>query len=305
MNDLAQAYLPNDEPRSLLIDPLAKEPKASALATRMGRLLLQSGKIDSSQLNAIMQLQTTEGLRFGEAALKLGLVSPADIGAVLAEQFAYPRIDPGHSKLAPCLTAAFQPDSRASEALRSLRSELLLRYFNQGEHLSLALVGTEGAARIARTGANLAISFAQLGLRTLLVDANLREPQLHRWLGVDARQAGLSDLLAGRSRAQPLAVEELQHLWLLPAGTPAPNPQELLASRQYRERMTPLFKAYDLILLNTAPLGSTLDAQLVAAQAGAALVVTKTHSTRLKPLSQHCANLTSLGVRLLGAALHE
>lgn len=297
MNDLAQAYPSGD--------PLANEPKASTMATRMGRLLVQSGKLSSAQLNAIINLQTQEGLRFGEAAIKLGLIQAEDVKAILAEQFAYPSIDADTSVLSPCLNAAFQPDGAAAEAMRSLRSELMLRFFNGGDHHGLALVGAEDARGIAHTSANLAISFAQSGARTLLIDANLRQPQLHRWFGIDSRQAGLTDLLAARTRGQPRAIAELKSLSVLPAGTEAPNPQELLASRRYKELLKPLCENYDVVLISTAPMNSSRDAQLVAAQTGAALLVTREHQTRMKDLIKLCENLTGLGVRLLGAALRQ
>ena len=296
MSDLAQIY-PTDSP--------VAESKTSTLATRMGKLLLQTGKIDNAQLNAIINLQSRESLRFGDAAIKLGVATPEDIRAALDAQFSYPNVRARDSKLSPKLVAAFQPDSKQAEALRSLRSELYLRYFNTGDHASLALIGAEDAAGIALTGANLAISFAQLGIRTLLIDANLREPQLHNWFGIDARQPGLADVLAGRARAQPIAIPELRFLCLMPAGTIAPNPQELLANRNYNEQMKNLSQDYEVILINTAPLETTSDAQLVAAQAGAAVLVTRKHQTRMKNLVTLCNGLKGLGVRLLGTVLRQ
>lgn len=296
MTDIAQIY-PSD--------PATAEPKAATLATRMGRLLLQTGKIDNNQLNAIINYQANENLRFGDAAIKMGIVTPEDIRTALDAQFSYPNLRARDSKLSPQLVAAFQPESIQAEALRTLRSELCLRYFNTGDHLSLALIGAEDAAGIAFTCANLAISFAQLGIRTLLIDANLREPQLHNLFGVDERQPGLADVLAGRVRAQPLAIPELRYLCLLPAGTIAPNPQELLASRHYGEQMNNLFQDYEVILINTAPLDTTRDAQLVAAHTGAALVVTQEHRTRMKNLVTLCNSLKGLGVRLLGTVLRQ
>src|SRR5690606_7597649 len=144
----------------------------------------------------IIELQNKRGLRFGEAAQKLGLVNAADVHAALAQQFACTPVPDKGSRLSRSLTAAFQPRSAEVEALRSLRSELLLRYFNTSAHLTLALCGADDARGIAQTTANLAIVFSQLGLRTLLVDGNLRNPQLHTLFGIGDRHPGLSDLVA-------------------------------------------------------------------------------------------------------------
>lgn len=273
--------------------------------TKMGRLLLDSGKITSAEFKLIMDTQALRGLRFGDAALELGITNTADINAVLAQQFAYPGIPDSNSKLDKRLFTAFRPDSLKTEALRSLRSELQLRYFNHSPNLSLALVGANDALGIAMTSANLAITFAQLGLRTLLVDSNLRAPQLHTLFGLSERHPGLADLISGRVLVEPKAIPELGSLWLLPAGTEAPNPQELIASPNYSRRMKDLSETFDVILLNTAPLNPTLDAQIVAAHAGAALLVVQEGVSRLKDVENICNNLRGFGVRLLGAALHQ
>lgn len=321
MNDIAQLnldpgrYQPDNlatgEPHKLA-DGKNGEGKTSESKprdnSRMGRLLVAAGKLDARQLELVMQHQQATGLRFGEAARDLGLASAEDITQVLANQFAFPHLSPGESQLSPALVAAFQPDGAEAEALRSLRTELLLRYFqvnpaHQHQQLSLALVGVEDARAIALTAANLAISFAQLGLPTLLVDANLRQPQVHQWFALDERRPGLSDLIAGRQRAQPAAIAPLKSLWVMHAGTQVPNPQELLANRQCGEYLSALSQRFEITLISTAPAADYSDAQLLAAQAGAALLVVNRDQTRLKPLAQLSANLQALGVRLLGAAL--
>jgi protein-tyrosine kinase len=296
MNDIAQAA-----PASIARpDIIGKE-----MISKIGRMLESRGKITRDEFKAIINVQNERDLRFGDAALLLGLVQDDDIKAVLAEQFAYTPLPDHDSALDPRLVAVFQPDSPQSEALRSLRSELLLRYFNRGAHLSLAIVGAEDATGIALTAANLAITFAQLGIATLLVDANLRSPQLHKLFGHNERNPGLSDLIAERALVEPLAIPSLGSLWVLAAGTQAPNPQELLASQYYVEKLQELSTHFDIIIINTPPLNRIRDAQLTAAHAGAALVVVQEHISRLKDVETICNSLRGVGVRLLGAALQQ
>ncbi len=289
MNDLAQALGSSD---SLL-----------ASSTKMGPMLVAMGKLSPKDLSMVLAAQKKHGLRFGEAALKLGLVSTEDIDAILAEQFAYTRTPGASSKLDHRLSALFQPDSLQAEALRSLRSELLLRYFNPQPHRALALVSAEDAAGSALTAANLAISFAQLGLRTLLIDSNLRAPQLNALFDLHEHAPGLSDWLAERTAVVPTAIEAVRNLGVLPAGTRAPNPQELLASKHYQERIGALALRFDVTLISTAPMDSNRDAQLVAAQAGAALLLARAHVTHTKSLAAISTRLRELGVRLVGASL--
>lgn len=276
---------------------------ALSQSTRMGPMLVAMGKLSPADLNAILAMQKKQGLRFGDAALHLGLVSTDDINAILAEQFAYTQTPAASSKLDHRLSALFQPDSNQAEALRSLRSELMLRYFNPQPQRAVALVSTEDAEGTALTTANLAISFAQLGLRTLLIDSNLRAPQLNRLFHLPEHAPGLSDWIAERTSVAPSAIEQVRSLWVLPAGTRAPNPQELLASKHYQERVNPLIQQFDITLINTAPMDSNRDAQLVAAQAGAALLIARQHVTHTKALLAISNRLRELGVRLLGTAL--
>ncbi len=272
-------------------------------SSRMGPMLVAMGKLSPKDLNTILATQKKQGLRFGDAALKLGLVSADDINAILAEQFAYTQTPAASSKLDRRLSALFQPDSTQAEALRSLRSELMLRYFNPQPHHALAIVSAENATTTAITAANLAISFAQLGLRTLLIDSNLRTPQLNALFNLQEHAPGLSDWIAERTSVAPTAIEQVRSLWVLPAGTRAPNPQELLASKHYQERVNPLIQHFDITLISTAPMDSNRDAQLVAAQAGAALLIAQQHVTHTKVLVAIGNRLRELGVRLLGTTL--
>lgn len=289
MNDLAQVLSNSD---SML-----------AASTRMGPMLVAKGKINPKDLSMILAAQKKHGLRFGEAALKLGLIKDEDIKAILAEQFAYTQTPAASSKLDRRLSALFQPDSAQAEALRSLRSELQLRYFNPQPHRALTLVSVEDAAGSALTAANLAVSFAQLGLRTLLIDSNLRHPQLNNLFDLPEHAPGLSDWLAERTSVAPTAIDAVRCLSVLPAGTRAPNPQELLASKHFQERIGALTLRFDVTLISTAPLDSNRDAQLVAAQTGAALLLARTHVTSTKALAAITTRLRELGVRLVGASL--
>lgn len=295
MNEIAQVVATDVQPGIT----------SNTLVNKIGRMLEVRGKITREEFKSIISVQNEENLRFGEAALKLGLVEPEDIEAVLAEQFAYTVPPDRNTNLDSRLIAAFQPDSLQAEALRSLRSELLLRYFNRGEHLSLALVGAENDEGLALTVANLAISFAQLGKRTLLIDGNLRSPQLHKLFGLNERNPGLTDLIAARTLVEPIAIPDLGALWVLAAGTQAPNPQELLAGKHYAERLHDLSTHFEVVIINTPPLNHIADARLIAAQSGAALIVAQQNVSRVQDLESICSTLRSLGVRLLGTALQQ
>jgi len=310
MNEFAQATAaPLARPQAMTPPKEAGNQKEAGnpkeTGNKIGRILESRGKITREQFKSIIALQNEQNLRFGDAAIRLGLVASEDINAVLAEQFAY-SLPPGpNSTLDPRLIAIFEPHSPQTEALRSLRSELQLRYFKRGSHLSLAVVGADDAAAIALTAANLAISMAQTGVKTLLIDANLRSPQLNTLFGLNDRNPGLTDLVAARSLVEPLSLPGLGSLWILSAGTEAPNPQELLASKYYEHHLREISSHFEAIIINTPPLPIVMDAQLIAAQAGAALVVAQENTSRLKDIERICSHLRGVGVSLLGAALRQ
>ncbi|HEX7762754.1 MAG TPA: chain-length determining protein, partial [Cellvibrio sp.] len=135
------------------------------------------------------------------------------------------------------------------------------------------------------------------------IDSNLRRPQLNKLFDLPEHSPGLSDWLAERTSVAPTAIDSVRGLSVLPAGTRAPNPQELLASKHFQERIGTLALRFDVTLISTTPMDSNRDAQLVAAQTGAALLLARTHITSTKALTAITSRLRELGVRLVGASL--
>jgi protein-tyrosine kinase len=273
-----------------------------AFDTRMGALLLDAGKLTPEDFERVLRMQNDTGIRFGEAAVRLGLVGEDDIQQVLARQFAYPYLQKGQAGLSPKLVAAYQPFSPQVEALRAIRSQLMLRWFARGRR-ALAIVGVDPDDGAALFAANLAIVFAQLGEQTLLVDANLRAPRQQDAFALKPRQ-GLSDLLAGRAGFDAIArVPAFADLSVLPAGTLPPNPQELLARDGFRNLHTQLENHYDVVLYDMAPFQVGVDAVAVASRAGGALLVTRKHHTRIAHIGRAADQLRDAGCEVLGSVM--
>jgi len=273
-----------------------------AFDTRMGALLLDAGKLTPEDFERVLRMQNETGIRFGEAAVRLGLVGEDDIQQVLARQFAYPYLQKGQAGLSPKLVAAYQPFSPQVEALRAIRSQLMLRWFARGRR-ALAIVGVDPDDGAALFAANLAIVFAQLGEQTLLVDANLRAPRQQDAFALKPRQ-GLSDLLAGRAGFDAIArVPAFADLSVLPAGTLPPNPQELLARDGFRNLHAQLENHYDVVLYDMAPFQVGVDAVAVASRAGGALLVTRKHHTRIAHIGRAVDQLRDAGCEVLGSVV--
>ena len=271
-------------------------------ASNIGRLLQDAGKLKPHDMERVLKLQQEQGLRFGEAALRLGLVSEGDIQQALSEQFQYPYFPAAGANLSPELTTATDPYSKEAEVLRSVRSELLLRWFEEG-HKVLAVSSArsdEGASYLA---ANLAVLFAQMGRKVLLVDANLRQPRQHDIFHF-GNGMGLSDILAERMASlQVHTVKPFHTLAVLLAGSPPPNPVELLARPAFDALLSGLETSYDVILIDTAPSQLSSDFQLVAARAGGVLIAARRNVSRLAQLGELKEKITLTGAQVVGAVV--
>jgi receptor protein-tyrosine kinase len=281
-----------------------------ARATRtLGAILIDGGQLKPEDAERVLQYQKQQNLRFGEAALRLGLISEADIQFALSRQFAYAylRRTPGEIRpLSDELVAAYQPFSARVEQLRAIRSQLMLRWFDRAEERQvLTVVGAERGEGRSYLAANLAIVFSQLGERTLLVDADMREPRQHFLFHLE-NQIGFSTLLAGRSREEAIVrISDLAGLSVLPAGPTPPNPLELLNRLNFDEFMIQAKSAYDVVIVDTPAMTSGEDAAMIAVRTGAALAVARCGSTRVAAYSDLVQGLMDAGVAVVGSVLNE
>ena len=283
-------------------DRIAEAVTSIRVEAHIGKLLQDAGKLKPQDMERVLQLQQEQNLRFGEAAQKLGLVSEADIRQALSHQFEYPTIPAAEASLSPELTAATAPYSREAEALRTVRSELLLRWFKDGR--KTLVVGSaradEGASYLA---ANLAVLFAQMGRKVLLLDANMRQPRQHDIFNL-GNGMGLSDILAERVPSlQVHTIKPFQTLSVLSAGSPPPNPAELLARPAFGALLSGLETSYDIVLIDTAPAQLSSDFQLVAARVGGMLIANRRNVSRISPLAELKEKVTLSGAQGVGAVV--
>lgn len=282
---------------------MAEQPAPVTRAdSSIGGLLLESGKITPENAERVLRMQKELGIRFGEAAQRLGLITEADIQQVLARQFDYPYLMAGEGKYSPQLVAAYQPFSPQVERLRAVRSQLMLRWFARGRK-ALVIVGVDPDDGASMFAANLAVVFSQLGEHTLLVDGNLRSPTQHEVFDLKVR-AGLSDILAGRAQLDAIAkVDSFVDLSLLVAGTLPPNPQELLSRNSFGELNTQLEARYDVVIYDVAAYSVGSEALAMAARAGGVLIVARKDKTQLADVHALSAQMTDAGTQVVGAVL--
>jgi protein-tyrosine kinase len=277
----------------------------SLVDTQLGELLHGDGTLTEQDIQDIFAAQMEHGEPFGEAASRLGLVSEQDVRRALARQADFPLVASGESSLSPELITAYQPHSARAEELRTLRSELVLRWFGRGNRV-LAVVEARRGNGCNVLAANLAVSFAQLGERTLLIDANLRAPSQQALFGLTAK-CGLVDFIEGRESLDKVltAVPGFSRLSVMCAGAPPPNPQELLGHISFGYLMETSPTKYDVVIVDAPPMLECADAQIIAARAGGVVLSTKRHRTRLADAIRVKSQLQPAGAVLLGAVIDE
>lgn len=282
-----------------------KEARYTRTAAPIGDLLQRTGVLSEQDVRRVVTLQRERGLRFGEAAVQMGLISEQDISRALSKQFDYPYVNSDESNLHRPLYAAYEPFDAAAELMRGLRSTLCLRWFTEKNKI-LTIVGSRSGEGCSNLAANLAISFAQLGERTLLIDADLRAPTQHKLFGLETDK-GLTSLLGGRSSVQDslLQVELFPQLSVLCAGNGVPNPQELLGRLTFTYLMETLPSGFDVVIVDTPPILDYADAQMVAARTGGALLVGRRGRTRIADIAKSKQQLQVPGSTLLGMVINE
>lgn len=285
--------------------PYAGNPQFGARS--IGAILIDNGYLDPRTADEILMYQKAEGLRFGDAALRLGYVTAAQLQQALSLQFKYPQLKIGETAVSPEVVTAFQPTSPVVEQLRVLRSQLLLRWLNvEMGGKALAIVSPESGDGRSFIAANLAVVLAQLGQSTLLVDADLRTPQQHHLFGLDGR-CGLSSVLAELVEPESAMVHipGLKGLSVMPAGPMPPNPQELLGGAVFGRLCAALKRQFDVVIFDTPAAGLSADYQIVARHAGGVVLLCRQGLTSASNMRAVLWPLEGCGVTTVGAVLNN
>jgi succinoglycan biosynthesis transport protein ExoP len=208
------------------------------------------------------------------------------------------------SKEAVELITLSRPQSQMSESYRALRTSLLLTSVGAPPKTILITSALPQEGKTT-TSINTATVLAQKGTRVLLIDADLRRPSIHKTLGMGPR-AGLSNVLTGGTTLQDATVRStlLPNLFILPAGTPPPNPAELLASSQMMDLLAELREQYDHIVVDTPPTLSVTDAVVLSTRADAVVLVIRSGQTTKPALRRSRDILAQVNARVAGVLLN-
>jgi capsular exopolysaccharide synthesis family protein len=267
--------------------------------------ILAAGNLSDAQVEAIRGFQRRKGLTFGEAAITLGLVRRDSLFLALSKRYNYPVLSFGgdEARFSRELVVGFQPFSAGAEAFRSVRSALATGPLSQGKN-AFAVIGAHTGVGATYFAANLALSFAQMAVPTLLVDTNLRRPRLASLFGVDPKTEGLVEALTYTdAHAPPVAVDIVPGLSLLVAGATAPHPQELLSSKEFLNLSQNAQRNYGVVIYDTPAALENADAYVVASRVGSAILLGRRNRTKVADIKTVAEALESFQCDIAGTVL--
>jgi polysaccharide biosynthesis transport protein len=208
------------------------------------------------------------------------------------------------SKEAVELVTKSRPRSQMAESYRALRTSLLLT-FAGGPPKVILITSALPEEGKTTTSVNSAIVLAQKGTRVLLIDADLRRPSIHKTLGMGPK-LGLSNVLTGTAALSQAIIPStiLPELFILPAGTPPPNPAELLASAKMKNVLEELRKQYDHIVIDSPPTLSVTDAVVMSTGADAVVLVIRSGHTTKPALRRARDILMQVNARVCGVLVN-
>ncbi len=266
---------------------------ALGLSTGIGLAFLLEG-IDNT-------VRTPEQAQAISALPSLGMIPMGSKGSLEATAR---RFSVASSREAVELVTQARPQSQMAESYRALRTSLLLTSLGGPPKVILVTSALPQEGKTT-TSINTAIVLAQKGTRVLLIDADLRRPSIHKTLGMGPK-TGLSNVLTGNATLQQAVVRStlMPTLFVLPAGTPPPNPAELLASSNMKDILAELREQYDHIIVDTPPTLSVTDAVVMSTRADAVVLVIRSGQTTKQALRRSRDILLQVNARVAGVLLN-
>ncbi|MCP4423231.1 MAG: CpsD/CapB family tyrosine-protein kinase [Chloroflexi bacterium] len=193
------------------------------------------------------------------------------------------------------------PRSPISEAYRTLRTNLSF-YSLDNPLRSLVVTSPAAAEGKSMTIANLAVTMAQSGRKTILADCDLRRPSLHTLFDLN-NEPGLTNMVLDDDGEPPLQATGVENLWLLPSGPKPPNPADLLGSKKVDQAIARLLEMADFVLFDAPPVIAVTDAAVLGAKVDGVLLIVNAGKTRRDHAERAKELLEKAKVRIVGAAL--
>lgn len=257
-------------------------------------------------LALVLGLTAGTGLAFFAEYLDNTLKTPEDVTNYLRMPYLgmVPEVDGIDTNTSSAVFLHHDPKNVASESIRGLRSNLL---FSRAAEKPQIILLTSAKPQEGKTlvTANLAAAMAQSGCRTLIIDADMRRPRIHKTLG-SGNEAGLANILSGVSApADVIKRTDIQNLDVITAGPTPPNPSELLGSKFMADILEGLRQRYEHIIIDTPPVTAVTDAAILAQYADGVVVISKAFTTPKEMVRTAIENLQKVNSKIFGVVLNS
>jgi len=207
------------------------------------------------------------------------------------------------NKLAACMVTLLDPTSAASEAYRTLRTNLIYTFVDEPPKVIVLTSPGPGEGK-STVCANLGVVLAQADKNTLIIDCDFRNPAIHKFFGL-RNLYGLVDVLAGVCSLQEALQEPVEGVKVVTVGHLPPNPAELLGTGRFSEFLVSVRQQFDYILVDSPPAGLVSDPAILAAQGDGVLLVLDAQKTRKGSVRQAMRDLQAVRAKVLGTVINN
>ena len=209
-------------------------------------------------------------------------------------------------RLSPEIVVLSGPKGARAEGIRTLRTHIMAKHVGDGRR-GLAVCAASGGVGATFTAVNLAVAAAQIGVKTLLVDADLRRPQVASFIEPEASAQGLTQYLQaeGSDPSEYIQHDVLDSLSVLQAGGAPANAQELIAGERFSGLVQRCLRDYELTIVDTPPAGSCADARRISTVVGYSLIVAQRHHTFINDIKVLAGQLREDGAQVIGTVMNE
>jgi len=288
-------------------------PPGGPVNPRRPRLLaigLFMGIMVGSGLSLVRESMSTSIRRLDEITSKLrtvGLAAIPNIGA--AGSVRALRLSGGGKKgvgqldHSTGMVTYYEPNSPAAESYRALRTNLIFSQAS-GRLKSILVTSARPGEGKSTTSSNLAITFAQQGLRTLLIDCDLRYPKQNKIFNAE-RKPGLTEWMRDPTLLESLRTTSIENLWLLPAGGRPHNPVEFLGSPAMAKALQTFSERFDMVVIDTCPVLAASDPLVLGTLVDGVLLVVRAGDTEQGEAKHAVDQLNTVGARVVGVVLND
>lgn len=269
--------------------------------------LLRTGALPDDQAGEIERRAQALGRAFDDVAVELDLATPADVDRARRELAGTENaLVAVPASVSDEIVVLSDPASPRAEAVRLLRTQVISQHLGSGRRALAVCAPVDGSGASFIAG-NLAAALAQVGIKTLLVDANLRAPRLDGMFGLDPNGPGLSTYLTLQANRPERVIypNVIPNLSVLAAGPPVARPQELLSGARFRSGVDILLREFDATIFDTPATNENADALTVAGLVGYALVVSRRNHGFTNDVAALARQLTASRATVIGAVLND